>query len=136
MPRAAAHGERVWRLRPWGVFGCRFRRGLGPAWLCGSVEPVCQRGVRVQGATSLEELRQLLGALEHNLRKGWLSPTYIREPVLVKKAFNPVGKEVAAVALASQNECMRLRPADVHPGMPSPACFPALGADLHRFHQV
>jgi len=80
--------------------------------------------VGVQGATDLEELRKLLGALEHNLRKGWLSPTYIREPVLVKKAFNPVGKEVAAVALASQNDCMRLRPADVHPGMPpaSRAC--------------
>lgn len=70
----------------------------------------------VQGASSLEQLRQLLGALEHNLQKGWLSPTYIRDPVLVKKAFNPVGREVAAVALASQNECMRLRPADVHPG--------------------
>lgn len=77
-----------------------------------------------QGATGLEQLRQLLGALEHNLQKGWLSPTYIRDPVLVKKAFNAVGREVAAVALASQNECMRLRPADVHPGAstPCPLC--------------
>lgn len=70
----------------------------------------------MQASESLPELRQLLGMLENNLRDTWLCPTYIREPQLVKNAFIPTGREVAAIPLSAQHESMRLRPADVHHG--------------------
>ena len=66
------------------------------------------------------ELRSLLGTLENNLRDTWLCPTYVREPPLVKNAFNPTGREVAEIPLSTQHESMRLRAADVHPGAPPP----------------
>jgi hypothetical protein len=70
----------------------------------------------MQASESLVELRSLLGTLENNLRDTWLCSTYVREPQLVKNAFIPTGREVAAIPLSSQHESMRLRPADVHPG--------------------
>jgi hypothetical protein len=71
----------------------------------------------MQSATDLRTLRTLLGALEANLKENWLSSGFEREPILVKNAFNPVGKEVAANPPEGMHvEHMRLRPADVHHG--------------------
>ena len=62
-------------------------------------------------------LRRLLGELEGNLQAAWLSDGFTKEPLLVRNAFLPVGKEVAARALPGQTGSMRLRPADEFPGV-------------------
>ena len=49
----------------------------------------------VQSSTSIAELRRLLGDLEASLKGEWLSKEYVRQPVLVKGTYLPIGKEVA-----------------------------------------
>lgn len=70
----------------------------------------------MQSAGSLEALRARLGELEANLKPAWLCAGFAREPLLVKGAFLPVGREVAAVAPYGAAVDMSLRPADQHPG--------------------
>jgi hypothetical protein len=65
----------------------------------------------------MEQLRALLGELEANLNPTWLCDGFLRDPILVKNAFLPVGKEVAAVAPTGTVADMSLRPADQQPGM-------------------
>lgn len=70
----------------------------------------------------MEQLRELLGTLEANLRPEWLSTAFKCTPPLVRHAFNAVGREVAAVPPAGSNDDMSLREADQHPGaLPSAA---------------
>lgn len=80
------------------------------------------RKASVQGATRMEDLRRLLGELEKNLKVEWLCSSFVREPLLVKNCFNPVGTEVAAVPLVGSNDDMTLREADQHPGALSAPC--------------
>jgi hypothetical protein len=70
----------------------------------------------MQSATTMEQLRTLLGELEANLDPAWLCAGFSRDPLLAKNAFLPIGKEVAAIAPTGTVADMSLRPADQQPG--------------------